>query len=116
MIVIRQHAGRSGAIFGPGVFARVMGRLDFRCSETPVSRPVQFIPAFKASGSLFLGNARFQACQQSSRRFANPFQVEIPLRGAALNEEKQTTGRIPDDGKSTAQSRNLTARDGNYAC
>lgn len=79
-------------------------RMNF---SRPLRRPGSLLP---------FGDARFQACQQSSRCVANRFQVPISFRGALASQEQEITERIPDDAKTGARPRNLTAREGNYAC
>lgn len=63
----------------------------------------KFVPAFKASGSLLpFGNARVQACKQSSRRFAYGFQSQISFRDASASElhSSKGSGACPTQGGS----------------
>lgn len=59
-----------------------------------------------------------RVCQDFARGQANSLQVVVSsvVVARASHEQHSTTGKIPNDGKPTAQSRNLTARDGNNAC
>lgn len=61
--------------------------------------------------------SRAQASKQSARGICKCLGVSSAVDVAlGFHEQQSTTGKIPNDGKSTAQSRKLTARDGNNAC
>lgn len=62
--------------------------------------------------------SRAQAGKQSARGITQSLFVGVSSTVVALgfHEQQSTTGKIPNDGKSTAQSRKSTARDGNNAC
>lgn len=75
--------------------------------------PLKFVPAFKASGSLLLGNALIDLRQKSASRRADRFHVNRSFRDAPAFHEQITTERIPHDAKSGARPGNLAARKGN---
>lgn len=83
-----EHAGRISAIFGLDAFARVRAGLGIGAARGRGIRkpgqpsPINSCRPFEASGSLLLGNARFQACQQSSRCLADVFHVQNSLSDA----------------------------------
>ena len=61
--------------------------------------------------------SRAQAGKQSARGITQTLRLGVSsVVALGFHEQQSTTGRIPDDGKSTAQSRKSTARDGNNAC
>lgn len=61
--------------------------------------------------------SRAQACKQSARGITQTLRLGVSsVVALGFHEQQSTTGKIPNDGKSTAQSRKSTARDGNNAC
>jgi len=70
---------------------------------------------FTAARRLFQRIA-IQLRQKSFRGCAQVFHCVSPILFACASQSQMITGRIPDVAKSTARERNLTAREGNYAC
>lgn len=83
------------------------------------AKPVRYNSCrpFEASGSLISGSHLALApFHQSLRNRAYPFHLPISFRDALASQEQEITERIPDDAKTGARPRNLTARDGKHAC
>lgn len=59
---------------------------------------------------------RVHDCSQSSHVVCPFTHDHNSFRDALASQEQEITERIPDDAKTGARPRNLTARDGNHAC
>ena len=108
---LSRHTGRFCAIYGRSPFAGV--RRDVRSSagvvlQQPVHiTPLEFMPVFKASGGLLLGNARVEFFQKPTRRFADRFHLPISFHDASASELHRTTGAIGNARKSFGEIRNV---------
>lgn len=117
---LSRHTGRFCAIYGRSPFAGV--RRDVRSSagvvlQQPVHiTPLEFMPAFKASGSLSGPHSALTVCQDTLRNRAKSFHVNHSFRDAPASEMQEITEGIPDERKPTARDGNLTARERKNAC
>lgn len=101
--------GASGFVAGVSSAAGTGGAgvdmaVPVRHHRVAALRP-EFLGAFKASRTLSFGNARVQACKQSSRRIRQAFHVQRSFRAAlAFHEQEITKGR-PRSWKKQPQTR-----------
>lgn len=95
---LSRHTGRISAIYGRSPFAGV--RRDVRSSagvvlQQPVHiTPIEFMPAFKASGSLSGPHSALTVCQDTLRNRAKSFHVNHSFRDASALQEHLATGAI----------------------
>lgn len=93
---LSRHTGRFCAIYGRSPFAGV--RRDVRSSagvvlQQPVHiTPLEFMPAFKASGSLSGPHSALTVCQDTLRNRAKSFHVNHSFRDAPASEMQEITG------------------------
>lgn len=95
---LSRHTGRFCAIYGRSPFAGV--RRDVRSSagvvlQQPVHiTPIEFMPAFKASGSLSGPHSALTVCQDTLRNRAKSFHVNHSFCDASALQEHLATGAI----------------------